>query len=371
MSCAIDPSNQLVAWSYVSNSAVDDTPDKILVYNYAIQKWSLLNVRAELLAPLFTPAYTLENLDNISSSIDALPASMDSALYKGGAFFFGGSVDKKIHSFTGSTLEGTIETAEFPINVGRHSLVTRTVPYFRDGSVTMQVGARDRQDGTVSFDTAASLTDEGFCQHRSQGRFHRVRMNISGDWDFAQGVEIEGQSLADANFQPLPAEATNPRQISQVVNNVLTASSTAQVHSLARPAQQQPLSPTFGQARTASTLMPQTANAATEVGNGTVYVSNRAKQSSQSRTQTMLKPIELSDTSLLAEWERCGHYIEDALEYAQFSHTLEDVLRVVLAGDAQFWPESNAALVTEIIDYPQRRTLRFWLAGGVPRRCGI
>jgi len=47
----------------------------------------------------------------------------------------------------------------------------------------------------VSFDTAASLTDEGFCQHRSQGRFHRVRMNISGTWDFAQGVEIEGQAL--------------------------------------------------------------------------------------------------------------------------------------------------------------------------------
>ena len=76
------------------------------------------------------------------------------------------------------------------------------------------------------------------------------------------------------------------------------------------------------------------------------------------------RPIELSDTSLLGEWERCGHYIEDALEYAQHSHTLEDVLRVVLAGDAQFWPEAKAALVTEIIDYPQRRTLRFWLAGG-------
>ena len=85
---------------------------------------------------------------------------------------------------------------------------------------------------------------------------------------------------------------------------------------------------------------------------------------SQSHMQTIRSPIELSDTSLLAEWERCGGYIGDALEYPQFSHTLEDVLRVVLAGDAQFWPESNAALVTEIIDYPQRRTLRFWLAGG-------
>ena len=95
------------------------------------------------------------------------------------------------------------------------------------------------------------------------------------------------------------------------------------------------------------------------------YMSAPAQSShSQSLTPTMLRPIELSDTSLLAEWERCGDYIEDALEYAQFSHTLEDVLRVVLAGDAQFWPESKAALVTEIIDYPQRRTLRFWLAGG-------
>lgn len=195
MSCAVDPSNQLVAWSYVSANAPDDTPDKILVYNYAIQRWSLLEVRAELIAPLFTPAYTLEDLDNLAADLDSLPAPLDSALYKGGTFFFGGSVDKKIHSFTGSTLAGTIETAEYPINVGRHSLVTRTVPYFRDGSVTMQVGARDRQDDDVSFDTAASLTDEGFCQHRSQGRFHRVRMNISGTWDFAQGVEIEGQAL--------------------------------------------------------------------------------------------------------------------------------------------------------------------------------
>ena len=85
---------------------------------------------------------------------------------------------------------------------------------------------------------------------------------------------------------------------------------------------------------------------------------------SQSHTQAMRRPIELSDTSLSAEWERCGGFIEDALEYAQFSHTLEDVLRIVLAGDAQFWPDAKAALVTELIDYPQRRTLRFWLAGG-------
>ena len=59
----------------------------------------------------------------------------------------------------------------------------------------MQIGARDRQDDTEVFDTASSLTDEGFCQHRVQGRFHRARMNIEGNWSYAQGVELEGRTL--------------------------------------------------------------------------------------------------------------------------------------------------------------------------------
>ena len=194
MSAAVDPSNQIVCWSYVSNSATDDTPDKVLVYNYALGRWSILEVQAELIAPMFTPAYTIEDLDNLAANLDSLPAPLDSSIYKGGTFFFGGSFDKKIYSFTGSVLSGTIETSEFALTQNRHTVVTRSVPYFENGSVTMQLGARDRQDDAVSFDTAASLTDEGFCQHRVQGRFHRARMNITGNWSFAQGVDIEGRT---------------------------------------------------------------------------------------------------------------------------------------------------------------------------------
>lgn len=195
MSTAVDPENQLVAWSYVSNDAVDATPDKILVFNYAINRWSLVETACELLAPLFTPAYTLEDLDNLSSSIDTLPAPLDSTLYKGGQYFFGGSQASKLFGFTGSVLAATIETSEFAVQKNRHSVVTRSVPYFTGGSVTMQIGARDRQDDTEVFDTASSLTDEGFCQHRVQGRFHRARMNIEGNWSHAQGVELEGRTL--------------------------------------------------------------------------------------------------------------------------------------------------------------------------------
>lgn len=196
MTSAVDPTNQIVVWSYVSNSNTSGSvPDKLLIYNYAIKRWSIAKVSVDLIAPFFTAGYTLEGLDNLASNLDALPAPLDSNLYKGGAFLFGGSVNKRITSFTGQPLSAVIETSEFALNKGKHSLVTRSVPYFRNGSVTVQVGARDRQDDDVTFSTANSLTDEGFVQHRSQGRFHRIRMNISGFWDFAQGFDLEGQPL--------------------------------------------------------------------------------------------------------------------------------------------------------------------------------
>lgn len=67
---------------------------------------------------------------------------------------------------------------------------------------------------------------------------------------------------------------------------------------------------------------------------------------------------------LLAEWQRCAPYIEAALEYCDGAYELDDVASIVVAGDAQFWPLADAAIVTEIIKYPRKTALRFWLAGG-------
>jgi len=61
---------------------------------------------------------------------------------------------------------------------------------------------------------------------------------------------------------------------------------------------------------------------------------------------------------------RCKKWIVDALKYAHNSHTFEQVIEIVKRGDAQLWAFKDSAIVTEIINYPQRRTLRFWLAGG-------
>jgi hypothetical protein len=197
MSAAVDPVNNVVCWSYVSNDSTDGEPDRIIIYNYQLGRWSIANVQAQLITPFFTSGLTMEALDNVTSNMDALSGLMDS-LYKGGAFLFGGAYDDKIYSFGGSTLAATIETAELSVTPNRHTVITRTVPAFEigsSGSVTMSVGYRDRQDDAVLYTTAEPLTDEGFCQHRAQARFHRFRMQLTGNWEKAFGVDIEGRPL--------------------------------------------------------------------------------------------------------------------------------------------------------------------------------
>jgi len=78
----------------------------------------------------------------------------------------------------------------------------------------------------------------------------------------------------------------------------------------------------------------------------------------------MLRPLDPSTTSFLDDAYRCKKWIVDALKYAHNSHTFEQVIEIVKRGDAQLWAFEDSAIVTEIINYPQRRTLRFWLAGG-------
>lgn len=58
-----------------------------------------------------------------------------------------------------------------------------------------------------------------------------------------------------------------------------------------------------------------------------------------------------------------GH-IEAALSYADESHRYEDVAAMIAAGEAQFWPGPASVVVTEVIDFPRRRVLNVFLAGG-------
>ena len=198
ISCAIDPENQVVMWGYPSVSGVGN-PDKILVYNYAVQRWSVVELEHELIASSLTPSFTVESLDALNASLDGLTTSLDSRFYAGGFFQLSAGKDKKIHTVTGAPLDAVLETTEFEPATMRQSLIRGVTPYVTSRSttptMTVQVGSRSRQIDSPSFSTAVSLNDDNNCPARSSGRYHRVRVNVSGTWRYALGIDVDAVGM--------------------------------------------------------------------------------------------------------------------------------------------------------------------------------
>lgn len=67
---------------------------------------------------------------------------------------------------------------------------------------------------------------------------------------------------------------------------------------------------------------------------------------------------------LRADFDRCAKWLEDALAYANDTHTVEDIWDGIVDGRFQFWPAKNGALVTEIQIYPKRKVFHVFLGGG-------
>ena len=128
-----------------------------------------------------------------------MTTSLDSRFYAGGFFQLSAGKDKKIHTVTGAPLDAVLETTEFEPATMRQSLIRGVTPYVTSRSttptMTVQVGSRSRQIDSPSFSTAVSLNDDNNCPARSSGRYHRVRVNVSGTWRYALGIDVDAVGM--------------------------------------------------------------------------------------------------------------------------------------------------------------------------------
>lgn len=185
-----DPINNLVMWAYPSAEATDGTPDKILIYNWTVGRWSFAEIDCEILATLQTNGYTLEQLDTFGT-LDALPASLDSRVWAGGSQFLAAfNTDHKACQFTGTRLEATIETNE-TAGDGVMVYVGGVRPIVDTDSVTVAIGYRNRQSSAVSYTTATAMGADDMCPQHIEARLVRAKTVIASgaSWTKAVGVE--------------------------------------------------------------------------------------------------------------------------------------------------------------------------------------
>jgi hypothetical protein len=186
MSCAVDPVRKLVLWNYKSRFA----ERKLLVYSFTTKKWSVMMTTADYISDATTASVTLEELDSISSSIDALSVSLDSNQYAGGKYFLGGTTGTKVITFNGAKKTATIETGD--ISTGGRSLVTLARPQVDNGSALVALASRTLLSDGVTFGTSTAADSDNRVSLRGSGNYHRLQVTPSGDnWNMAVAVDID------------------------------------------------------------------------------------------------------------------------------------------------------------------------------------
>ena len=194
ITAAVDPFNTLAIWLYPSKDNPNTTGicDKLLIYNYVTQKWSVAKVKASQIFKQFVVANTVELMDIISENLDDINISLDTAFWTTGHLYLG-AVDENFKAaiFSGTTLEAELETKETELFPGLRANVTGIRPIV-DASANVTIKTRDKLADTVTTSASSSMNDTGINPVRQSGRYFRANVKIPAEsiWTNAQGIDL-------------------------------------------------------------------------------------------------------------------------------------------------------------------------------------
>lgn len=188
---AADPRSTRVYWAYRSANGVNPANyDKVLGYDYLLDRFFMLSITGEYLLGVSQTGLTLENLDSISASLDALTLSLDSyatAVQPQIAQFNASHV---LGFFAGTNLEATLESAEQGTDENRVTLrgfrpITDAPTVY--GSVTY----RDTQATSSTAGAEVAMSSRtGRVDMMRDARYirYKTRIPAATTWTFAAGV---------------------------------------------------------------------------------------------------------------------------------------------------------------------------------------
>jgi len=195
---AIDYLNKCVFWSYPNFSATSGIPNRLIIYNYAESRWSRCEDTMEFIFPSVSDGYTLDQLDSLYGDLDSIPGSLDSTVFQGGAntmMAFGN--DHKLGTFSGTSAVARFDTAEFDMNPFGYLFLRGIRPRVTGSpsAITVALSNRTTQDNASrSFGTAVSRTTRtGVCDFRDNMKFGSLRLEITGGFDKALGLDIDAE----------------------------------------------------------------------------------------------------------------------------------------------------------------------------------
>lgn len=191
---AVDRQNRLVLWAFRSSTSMPCN-DRLIIYNWAIDKWSHAELDTELLAEYVSSGFSLDQLDGpLPAGVDLDSIPVDTDAFKGGALGLQAfTTDHKSATFSGPALTAEIDTSEYRDPTGRRVRSHAQRPLVDgDPMTTIQIaqGTRNQQTDNVEFGAYQALNRNGQTRLRKDDRYCRYRLSIAGGFNHAQGVAV-------------------------------------------------------------------------------------------------------------------------------------------------------------------------------------
>lgn len=188
--CIYDKQSNLVRVYYPSTSS-SGACDRCLVFHVATQEWGVEEATCETPLSYIAPGMTIDGLDSIAATIDALPnIPFDSQYWMAGGqtpSYFNAS-----HQLV--SLNGPCGSSTFTMcDVGDDdtvSMIERVRVRYTARPISAQAsGFFKFNEGDPLQAGPTNAINDGKFDLRQSGRFHRVRVDMTGDWK-ATGYDV-------------------------------------------------------------------------------------------------------------------------------------------------------------------------------------
>lgn len=194
--CTVSPTDKVFLMSYTSNSSPDGYNDKTLIYSWADNRFTILNVSVDYLFRSFTATTTLDSIEATYPDLDAIPFSFDSRFWAGGQTQLSGvNSDNEFGNFDGSALTALLEAQEMRFNEDGTAYVESVLPVHEAGTAQVRLGSRNLLNNSVNYTPYQSpSTQTGEVNFEDESRYHRVGVQLSGDWSHFKGFRIRSKA---------------------------------------------------------------------------------------------------------------------------------------------------------------------------------
>jgi hypothetical protein len=195
----VDPINKLIFWAYPGSGSQSGNPNKLLIFNWQLNRWSFAELTLEFLFRSLSFGYTLDQLDAFGT-LDTIVPALDSRIWTGGKVLLSAfDTDHKLNYFTGSNLAPTVDTTEVQVFPAQRALITNVRPLVDGGTPSVAFGVRDRLEDASTLGAATAMNSIGTCPQRASGRYVYAEVTLPAASSFSH---IQGVSSSDEDVTP-------------------------------------------------------------------------------------------------------------------------------------------------------------------------